>query len=92
MVAAPPAENPGMRHVPRPFLETLFDWEAQPANKRTTTLFQPKGLGTVLPGSARRGSARRMLSFGIGLISLAAGMVAVAVFARLFHLGFGLVI
>lgn len=80
------------RHVPRPFLETLFDWEAQPAYKRTSTLFQPKGLGTVLPGSAKQGGVRRMLSLGIGAVALAAGMVAVAAFARLFHLGFGLVI
>lgn len=77
-----------MRDARRPFYDTLFDWDSQPTNNRTRTLFQPKGLGTVLPGSHRRQSARRALSLAIGLVAAGAGMIAVTAFARFFHLGF----
>jgi hypothetical protein len=76
-----------MRDLHRPFCETLFDWDSEPSNKRTSTLFQPKGLGTVLPGGHRRHGARRVISLAIGLVAIGAGMVALAAFARFFHLG-----
>jgi hypothetical protein len=76
-----------MRDLPRSFCDTLFDFDAQPSNRKAGTLFQPKGLGTVLPARGRRQGSRRMATLMMAAVAVGAGVVAVMAFARILHLG-----
>ncbi|MES1264714.1 MAG: hypothetical protein ABUU24_03565 [Variovorax sp.] len=67
------------------FGETLHDWQADPSNREAGALFQPKGLGTTLPGrQARRGT--RLLILTLVITAAGSGAVALAALARVLHL------
>jgi len=71
-----------MNHAPPNFGDTVHDWQADPAHWQAGALFQPKSLGTILPGQRARRRGGLLVRLALVVIAGGAGAVALTAFAR----------